>query len=797
MSSAIRSIRLQIRGIVQGVGFRPFLHRLAEHYHLTGWVRNTSEGLEGVLEGDEEALDHFADQLRHSPPPLASIEKLDILPEKPFGYTHFSIEASLQNSGSTLVSPDVSICPECAAELYTPTDRRYRYPFINCTNCGPRYTIIESLPYDRKRTVMKDFPMCDDCSKEYENIRDRRYHAQPDCCPRCGPEVFYISGGQPDLSRARKLPSIVPGQADEKTIVADPDTEEDPFLKSQHLLSKGGILAVKGIGGIHLACNALDPSAVRRLRERKGRPSKPLAIMCHSMESVRRICTVTSEEAKLLESSARPIVLLSKKDRNGLTDLSFSPRLGVMLPYSPLHMLLTDGHYGGPDILVMTSGNISGCPVLTENEEALVDLTHIADGFLLHNRRIQNRCDDSLIMEWENRPYFFRKSRGYAPRPLRYAQNVDGIMAMGAEQKASFALGKDQKIFLSPHIGDLKNAETFVHYTQTLQTYRQLFHIKPSMYVCDLHPDYLSTQEAARACADENVPLLAIQHHWAHMAACMADNQLDQPCFGIIWDGTGLGNDGTIWGGECLKGSLEDFSRLGSIRPIALAGGDQAIREIGRIGLSLVRDADIPTDTFIPLSPEKRQTLSTLLKSGLAPTASSIGRLFDGVCSLVLGQSQVSYEGEGAALLEAILPTERWEDLVSPAEDLCWPLHFYDQGGLRIFDTRPLTRSVLSELEKHTDAGSIALRFMVTLCYMALDQCQSLNPEKLPVVLSGGVFQNRFLLSGITALLQANGFHVYIHRQTAPNDEGICLGQLAIAQKKRSLDHVFGYSDEN
>ena len=778
--SCRKSVRLIIEGIVQGVGFRPFLHRLADRHHITGWVRNTSFGLEGTLEGTPESLENFLAELESSPPPMAAVESVrtEDLTEDPddtqsADFSGFTILESRIGTGATLVSPDIAMCPECEAELYTKTDRRYRYPFINCTNCGPRYTIIESLPYDRSRTVMDEFRMCKDCSREYNDIRDRRYHAQPDCCPQCGPRVFYMEQGN---------------------CTADDD---DAIRSSQRLLAGGGILAVKGVGGIHLACNALDIHAVQRLRSRKHRAEKPLALMCRSLEAVRHICRITPEEEQILTSPARPIVLLAKKAPDSLKDLSFSRRLGVMLPYSPLHTLLLDGVYGGPDILVMTSGNISGCPVLTENEEALRALKETADGFLLHNRRIQNRCDDSLVAEWNGMPYFLRRSRGYAPRPLNIRQDAEGIFALGAEQKASFALGKGSHVFLSPYIGDLKNAETFEHYTKTLQTYERLFRLKPSLYVCDLHPDYLSGQEALRAAGERQVPLLKVQHHWAHMASCMADNGLDTPCFGIIWDGTGLGTDGKIWGGECFTGDLSSFTRVGSIRPVLLPGGDRAIREIGRIALSLVRDAGIEDLSLVPLPEEKRRMLTGLLSSGFSPSASSIGRLFDGAGALLLGRSHADYEGEGAALVESLSPVETPDQADCSLPDLAYPLTFYEQDSLRIFDTRPVISCIIEDLRRQTDRGTIALRFMATLACMALDQCTALNPDHLPVVLSGGVFQNRFLLHGVTGLLEENGFTVYTHHRVSANDEGICLGQLAIARKERSKNHVSCNSHEN
>ena len=521
--------------------------------------------------------------------------------------------------------------------------------------------------------------------------------------------------------------------------------------------------------------------------------------MCRSLEAVRRICRVTDGEEKLLTSPARPIVLLAKRDRDSMPWLSFSSRLGVMLPYTPLHMLLLDGTYGGPDVLVMTSGNLPGCPVITDNEEALSCLGETADGFLLHDRDIQNRCDDSLVIERGGSPYFLRRSRGYVPLPLDMKGDVDGIFAMGAEQKASFALGRGSQVFLSPHIGDLKNGETFEHYEQALRTYQDLFRLKPTLYVCDLHPDYISTRVAVEAAGAAALPLLQVQHHWAHMASCMADNRLEGPCFGIIWDGTGLGTDGTIWGGEFLKGGYESFSHAGSIRPVSLPGGDRAVYEIGRIALALACDAGIEDLTAVPLSEEKCRMLSALLDSGFAPKASSIGRLFDGVCAFLLHRSETDYEGEGAALVEALSPYETPELADAPLSVLSYPLQFYLSGPeqMRVFDTRPLIRAVLEDLERGTDKGRIALRFMATLCCMALDQCAALNPGKLPVVLSGGVFQNRFLLSGITTLLTENGFEVFTHRQVSASDEGLCLGQLAIAQKKRSMDHVFSNANED
>ena len=412
-------ISIKIEGIVQGVGFRPFLHRRAGEQHINGWVQNTSAGLEGVLEGETADLEHFLAELKDSPPPLAQIESVrtEQLQRPSDTFEQFTIRESRMKAGATLISPDIAMCPECEAELRTPSDRRYRYPFINCTSCGPRYTIIESLPYDRERTVMKEFPMCHDCGNEYNDINNRRYHAQPDCCPECGPEVFYIEAASCPPHDKSGLTGRFPGICGIESSPAL--TGNDACRRSQELLSRGGILAVKGIGGIHLACDALNPDAVRRLRDRKHRAEKPLAVMCRSVAAARRICKITPSEEKLLTAPARPIVLLEKKkdisdlqEALSLETLSFSPRLGVMLPYTPLHALLLAKTYGGPAILVMTSGNIPGCPVLTENISALEALADVADGFLLHDRRIANRGDDSLVSEWRGQPYFLRRSRG-------------------------------------------------------------------------------------------------------------------------------------------------------------------------------------------------------------------------------------------------------------------------------------------------------------------------------------------------------------------------------------------------
>ena len=764
-----KRMHVNVRGIVQGVGFRPFLHRLAAAYGLSGWAKNTSGGVEAELQGKSESCDGFLRELRKNPPPLSVVEDVEVcfLPPLP-GCAGFAIRDSEEKEEGTLVSPDLSLCPACERELLDPSDRRYRYPFINCTDCGPRYTITRRLPYDRGQTTMRSFVMCPACRREYEDIRDRRYHAQPDCCPECGPSVYYLNGSGERM-------------------------EGDPFALAQKELARGGIVAVKGIGGIHLACDGTSAEAILRLRGRKSRPAKPLALMCRSLEEVLRIAEAGEEEKRFLSGPRRPIVLLKKKKEpavsrsmaQALSAAAIGPRIGLMLPYSPVHVLLLDGHFGGPVTVVMTSANRSGCPVLTEEAEAVEVLSGIADGYLLHNRPIENRCDDSVVMEWQGEEYFLRRSRGYAPSPLTATEDSDGIYAYGAEQKGSFALGRDRHIFLSPYIGDLKTVETADHYRNSLEAYERLFCTRPKRIACDLHPDYISTGEAKKRAEESGVPLLQIQHHWAHMASCMEENGLSGPAFGIIWDGTGLGTDGNIWGAEFLEGDFSHWKRVGSIRPILLAGGDRASVEIGRIALALLCDAGLPADRA-PLPAEKRESLKHLIATGLTCVkASSMGRLFDGVCSLLLQKAEITYEGEGGRLLEAVSESE--VPFFPAGATAPYPVSFYEEQGLRLFDTRPLLRIIEKEMAAGETAGRIASRFMETLCHMAADQCRMLNRKRLPVVLSGGVFQNRFLLSGVSRLLLQDGFSVFCHHQIPAGDDGISVGQLAIARAAEAM----------
>ncbi len=731
-------MRIEVRGIVQGVGFRPFIHRLVSEYGFFGWVRNSSRGVDMVLEGEEEALRQFAGRIEPEKPLLADVESVECsLCEIDEPFTAFEIiESCTMESRDTLISPDISICPDCLREMLDPRDRRYRYPFLNCTNCGPRFTIIKDIPYDRAKTSMSVFPMCPDCEREYRDITNRRYHAEPTCCPVCGPQLFYEEGG----ARYER---------------------EDGLARARRKLREGGILAVKGLGGLHLACL---PEKAGELRARKHRDGKPFALMCRNTECAEAIAVVDEAERERLESRQRPIVLLKKREKGSFADVSENNYMGVMLPYTPLHVLLFGDDI---DALIMTSANFSDKPILYTNEEARTELAEIADGLLLNDRDIQTRCDDSLLYVVNGEDYFVRRSRGYVPYPIRIKGLEKKLLACGAEQKASFVLSRGSSVFPSQHIGDLKNFETFENYRQQIAHFERMFDIKPTAVACDMHPDYLSTQYASERAEAEGIPLVRVQHHHAHMAACMADNELDEPVIGIIWDGVGYGTDAGAWGGEFLLGDYSGFVRKGYIKPIPLIGGDKAVKEIWRIGYAMSAGEELYRD--YPLSVVSRQ-----LQSGLnCPPSSGMGRLFDGAASLMDICQYASYEGEGAVLLEAA------------AEEGCEEVYPFALGPDNVFDPEPMVRAILSDRASGVGKGRMAARFMNTLCHMAVQICERIGEESgvKAAVLSGGSFQNMYILSRLPRMLEQKGFRVYTHRRVSCNDEGLSLGQLMVAAR--------------
>lgn len=740
----IRRARFTVTGIVQGVGFRPFLHRLARAHGLSGFARNTGHGVTGEVEGEETAVCAFGAALSDDAqlPPLAvvghaAVEWLSDLR----GYAGFVIEHSEADGQETLVSPDIATCEDCLRELHDPTDRRYRYPFINCTNCGPRFTIIRCVPYDRASTTMARFAMCEDCAREYADIENRRYHAQPDCCAKCGPRLWF----------ADEHGMEIPGDAIEN---------------AQRLLNGGGILAVKGLGGFHLAC-LTDEETVVKLRARKHREEKPLAVICPDVQAAGRLCHISDAERAALTGPRKPIVLLKKREREAWPWLSLNGELGVMLPYTPIHELLMT-HRGGFKALVLTSANPSELPAVIANDDAFAALSGIADGYLMHDREIESRCDDSLLRIVDDAPYFVRRSRGYAPQPIPLHMDCTGILALGAEQKASFAMGKGENAFYSQHIGDLKNAETLAHYEAQIKRFGSLFGITPKRLVCDRHPDYLS----ARYAVETGLPILRVQHHYAHMAACMADNRLDGRCIGVIWDGTGLGEDGTIWGGEFLVGGYAGVERAASIRPVLLAGGDAAVHRIGRIAKALLWDAGLDADDIMLVRMLERRIN--------CPASSGMGRLFDGVYALLIGRETVSYEGQGAVLLEALAEG-------APGETGAYAIQFYEEDGVRRFDTRPMIRQLAQDQAHGDTRETIAMRFHNTLAAMAVQACCAIRRDTglTRAVLSGGVFFNQILLKKIKRSLEREGFEVYHHRRVSTGDEGIALGQLAVAAYRK------------
>ena len=759
---------VRVNGIVQGVGFRPFIHKQITRYCLNGWIRNTSAGAEIELEGEEPDIDSFLDDLWTRAPKLAVIRSVefDKYPELKHYPDFRIIESKSLNSRDTLISPDVCICDDCLAQLRDPSDKRYHYPFINCTNCGPRFTIIKDVPYDRPLTTMGIFPMCPDCSKEYKTITDRRYHAQPTCCPDCGPHLLWYLGT-----------ALQPALTDEEAVGA-----------ARTLLKNGGIVAIKGLGGIHLACDFSDPEIPARLRRRKHRDEKPFAIMCRDLETVRKYCFVSAEEEKVLTGFRRPIVLLKKKDRAALSQISENGYVGIMLPYTPLHYLIFDAA-GGIDSLVMTSANLSDLPIMYRNEEALEHLKDIADGFLLNNRDIHVRCDDSLLWVYEGKEYPARRSRGYVPFPVILRQSGPMVLACGAEQKASFCLSKNHYVFPSQHIGDLKNMETYENYQQQIRHFERLFDIRPSVLVCDLHPDYLSTGYAAGRAEEENLPLLQVQHHYAHMASCMADNDLDEPCIGVIWDGTGFGTDGTVWGGEFLTGDLTGFERRGRIDHIRLPGGDKVTKELDRTAISLLKDCGFSPDLLYcgaerTVDTEKeKERISQLLDLNInCPKASSMGRLFDAVSAILGIRHRASYEGQGAVLLEAAA-----EHDVSETYPVVIEEESPENGGLsvRVFRYQPMLAALLKDRADGLPVGRIAAKFLNTLVEMARRMCVSISAETgiRKVVLSGGSFQNIYMLSRLMTALKNEGLEPYCHSRVSANDEGLSLGQAAIAMK--------------
>jgi hydrogenase maturation protein HypF len=745
---------IAIHGIVQGVGFRPFVHSLATRLHLRGLVRNRTGGVWIEVEGEAASLDHFLAELAASPPPLARIERLAWERQPPRGDPRFRIEASEADAaGPVFVSPDVATCADCLAELFDPADRHYRYPFLNCTNCGPRLTIVRGAPYDRQRTTMATFPMCPACHAEYEDPADRRFHAQPAACPACGPRLQVLDG------KGERTGGV------------------DPLVHFAAAVRGGGIGALKGLGGYHLVCDARAAAVVAELRRRKHRDEKPFALMTGDVAAAEALCEVPLPERELLLSPRRPIVLLRKRPGTGVAE-AVAPRnpwLGVMLPYTPLHHLLLRALDGVP--LVMTSGNRSDEPIAYEDDDALERLAGIADVFLVHNRPIHVRCDDSVTRVVAGRELPLRRSRGYAPQPVPLPLECPRpVLAVGGQLKGTFALGRGRNAFLSHHLGDLDHFDAYRAFERDVGLYEELFAVRPEVIAHDLHPDYASTRYA-QGRVRGSCRLVAVQHHHAHMASCMAENGLAEPVLGVAFDGTGYGTDGAVWGGEFLVGDYRHFRRAAHLRYVGMPGGDQAIREPWRMAVAHLVEAQTPLGRLADRLPTVAvRTVAKMLERRFnTPMTSSAGRLFDAVAALAGVRDRVSYEGQAAVELE-------WLATDVPP-DGTYPFELAEAEAALVVDPRPLVRAVAEEANRGTDAGRIARRFHSTMVEVIAAVCdrQRQATGLDAVVLSGGVFLNALLTAEVDARLRGAGFRVYRHRLVPPNDGGLSLGQLAVA----------------
>jgi hydrogenase maturation protein HypF len=770
-------MRVRISGTVQGVGFRPFVFRLAGDLALAGWVRNDERGVETEVEGEREALSAFLARLSREAPPLASVESVTAEPCPPLGERSFRIASSTRERREVdaPVAADAATCPECLSELLDPRDRRFRYPFVNCTNCGPRFTIVRGAPYDRPLTTMAEFVMCAACRAEYEDPRDRRFHAQPNACPACGPRVRLVrrAGADPGaLAAAARAP-------------AAPDGASDPVAAAAELLAAGAIVAIKGLGGYHLACRADEQSAVGALRERKHREDRPFALMVAELAAARRLALVGESEAELLQGPARPIVLVPRRTLEAEQRVAegVAPgarELGLMLPYTPLHhLLLADLAALGVDALVMTSGNVSDEPIAYEDEDALARLGSIADAFLLHDRPIHMRTDDSVVrvvkLGERRRALPLRRSRGYVPAgldlPVRAARP---LLACGAELKSTFCLARGERAWVGHHIGDLGNWETLRSFREGIAHFEELFSLSPELIAHDLHPDYLSS---AYAMEREGVELLGVQHHHAHLAAVLAEHGERGPAVGAIYDGTGYGTDATAWGGELLIGDLAGFERAGHLRPVRLPGGDRAVREPWRMACAWIAEATGDAQPPIPRALEDRveeqrwAAVARIAAQGVAsPITTSVGRLCDALGALCGVRSEASYEGQAAIELEA---------LADPHERGRYEMPF--EGGL--LDARPAVLAAIAEIAAGASPQAVSARFHNTLAAATASACVEIARESgiSLVALGGGVFQNRLLLEGAAAGIESAGLRVLTPERLPANDGAISYGQAAIA----------------
>ena len=771
-------IHIVIRGAVQGVGFRPFIYRLAQELGLTGWVLNSLQGVFIEGDGPKELLEQFLLRIEKERPPRSSIQSLEFSFLDPAGFTSFEIlESVAEGEATALVLPDIATCPDCIHEVFDPANRRYRYPFTNCTNCGPRFTIIEALPYDRPATSMKRFVMCDECRHEYESPLDRRFHAQPNACPKCGPQLELWDHEGHVLHR-----------------------RDDALRAAAHAINEGRIVAVKGIGGFHLMVDAGNEKAVMRLRKRKHREEKPLAVMFPSPEAVEASCRLNKLERRFLVSPEAPIVLLERIQTHPDSQIApavapRNPYLGVMVPYSPLHHLLLSD-IGSP--VVATSGNISDEPICTDERDALGRLVLIADMFLVHNRPIVRHVDDSIGRIMLGRELVLRRARGYAPLPITLRTPMPDALAVGAHLKNTIAISRGESIFISQHIGDLETEQSFRAFRTSIEAFRELYNHQPQRVVSDLHPDYLSSQYARGT----GLPLITVQHHYAHVASCMAENELEGELLGVSWDGTGYGLDGTIWGGEFLLTGGDSFQRVATFRQFPLPGGEMAIREPRRAAVGLLFESlGDPLFTMDDLSSlgafsgQERAVLRQMLVNDLnSPSTSSAGRLFDAVASIIGLRHRSTFEGQAAMELEfaaAGYPTEeayefrisepglRSERIGAGSQEsriVNAQSHMQESQPALVIDWSPMVNGVINDAKRGVGTGIISAKFHNTLAEIILKIAEYAGQNR--VALSGGCFQNKLLTERTVHRLESEGFRTYCHQRVPPNDGGISLGQL-------------------
>lgn len=773
----IKRLFIKVEGIVQGVGFRPFVYNIAVSNNLKGWVNNASEGVFIDVEGSEEDLDEFLSQLEFTPPPLSRIENINVIEKDPCNFNNFKITESLENLEKiTLISPDIATCEDCREDILDPNNRRYFYPFTNCTNCGPRYSIIKQIPYDRDKTTMKEFKMCQECEEEYNNPLNRRFHAQPNACHNCGPHIYLTDNKGMDIPLTDIIGSQeVPDNFDSTNNKVN--INKKIISWTQEKLKEGFIFAIKGLTGFHLVCDGENSNAVDLLRKRKHRPDKPFAVMMKDIDTVKKYCSVNDKEEELLSGIRKPIVLLNKLNNYNLPE-TLAPNqntLGVMLPFTPLHELL---FLKDLNVLIMTSANVHGLPLEHINETAVEHLGDLVNYFLMHDRDIFIPVDDSVSKVVLGRERVIRRARGYAPEPITFKVEAP-ILAYGSNMKNTTCISKDNFLFLSPHNGDLENLETYEHYKHNIEHLKNIFNFNPEYIVSDMHPSYYSTQYA-QSC---DVDLIQVQHHHAHIVSCMIENKLSNKVIGLSFDGTGYGTDGKVWGSEFLICDCENFIRAAHLDYVMMPGGDTAILEPWKMGVSyLYRSLSKESGYISDFYGNKANILLKIIDKNInCIETSSMGRFFDAISSIIDVCQKITFEGQASMELESLISaSENCNDTTS---------YFYkilNKDNELIIDTIPIVNSIVEDLKLGTSKNIISQRFHNTVISFSVDICKRLRGFYgiNDVALSGGVFQNNYIFIGIINALEVEGFKVYSHSIVPTNDGGLSLGQLVIANER-------------